>query len=216
MGRAWATGELNPSQKEAAPPLQAACAALHCAAHPRPPHPRSGPTLPTTILRVNSRDSHAKGSSTVDPSLRPCTMRIWGSRGVITRMVTKHAITWPRAPLARPKAPPHRSTQSHCDPQPQAMPCCRTSLGAIRDASVNLFSAGGVGPLAAPVMTSVSPLRTSFTVPLNHPAFAAMDPNCAGSARNPCARSCNVTPRLGDENQPAAPCCQRTEAPVWN
>lgn len=186
---------------------------------------RGTPPPTTPQIRAHLADHHlarklprlpCKGLIDSGPSLRPCTMRIWGSRGVITRMVTKHAITWPRAPLARPKAPPHRSIQSHCDPQPQAMPCCRTSLGAIRDASVNLFSAGGVGPLAAPVMTSVSPLRTSFTVPLNHPAFAAMDPNCAGSARNPCARSCNVTPRLGDENQPAAPCCQRTEAPVWN
>lgn len=37
--------------------------------HHPPTHP---PTLPIVSLRRNSRDSHAKGSSGVDPSRRPC------------------------------------------------------------------------------------------------------------------------------------------------
>jgi hypothetical protein len=48
-----------------------------------------------------------------------------------------------------------------------------TSLGAMREASVSRFEAGMAPGLAPAVTITVSPLGTSLTTPLSHPAIFA-------------------------------------------
>lgn len=68
---------------------------------------------------------------------------------------------WPARDILKPfdviKEDPHRILRR-----------VLTILGAINEAKVSRFSGGGP-PLAGPMITSVSPETTSFTVPRNHP-----------------------------------------------
>lgn len=52
-----------------------------------------------------------------------------------------------------------------------------TSLGAIREESVMVFS-GGISALVLPIITKQSPEGTALTLPLNHPVDAPVDAIC--------------------------------------
>ena len=63
----------------------------------------------------------------------------------------------------------------------------RTSLGAIRDDRVILFSAGTVPGLAPPTIVSVSPESTEETVPLSHDMVDACTEK-GQARRGPCRK----------------------------
>lgn len=50
----------------------------------------------------------------------------------------------------------------------------QTNLGAITDDNVIVFSGGITSAFVLPIITKQSPDGTDFTLPLNHPEFAAV------------------------------------------
>lgn len=126
-------------------------------------------TWPMHLLRRNSRDSQANGSSLLLPSRLPCTCGIVtsgllsSSSGCSSRMICIHLSlsAGPLLLLACPAAASNKTERA------------RTSFGAMSDDSVMRFSGGGPC-LAVPTMTSVSPEGTSLTTPRSQPVDPAI------------------------------------------